>query len=40
MKEAAENKALFCQNAPFSSSTASNDKAFQILAEFKEITKV
>ena len=40
MKEAAENKNQFLSNAPFSSSTIQNDKAFQILGEFKEVTKV
>ncbi len=40
MKEASENKTQFLTNAPFSSSTVSNEKAFLILAEYKEVTKL
>lgn len=37
-KESAENKGRFLNDAPFSSTTITNDKAFQLLAQFKEET--
>lgn len=38
-KESSENKTRFQNDAPFTSTTITNDKAFQLLAQFKEDTK-